>query len=68
MLYTFSYSSYSSNQAPLKTEFGGSSKYSVIDGKIITKAKPRTEPNTTKNFEYAAKNWTLSFLIRIEIL
>lgn len=48
MSYTLSYSSYARHQAPLKSEFGGSSKYSVIDGKIIPKAKPRIIPKIKK--------------------
>jgi hypothetical protein len=48
MSYTLSYSSYARHQAPLKSEFGGSSKYSVIDGEITPKAKPRIIPKTKK--------------------
>lgn len=50
MSYTLSYSSITRHQAPLNTEFGGSSKYSVVDGKIFPRAKQTTEPKSEKKF------------------
>lgn len=50
MSYTLSYSSIARHQAPLKSEFGGSSKYSVLNGELFVRAKPETKENSTRNF------------------
>jgi hypothetical protein len=46
MSYTLSYSSIAIHQAPITSEFGGSSKYSVIDGEICAKTNQNREQRT----------------------
>lgn len=48
MAYTLSYSSISKHNSPLKSEFGGSSKYAVLNGEIFPVVKSNTKTKTKR--------------------